>query len=94
MSGFALLVCGLLGGYFAHDVAVRKAETAFLRAQIDGAKADRDSSEQRVKELIGSIQGVHNQLTTQVADLNDRMSASALGRGPATNPLRKPATVP
>lgn len=94
MAGLALLVCGLLAGYlYAVDVA-RKAETAFLREQLAASKKSQAEGEQRVRDLVASIQGVHNGLTTQVAELNDRLSAGALGRASSSNPLRKTATPP
>jgi hypothetical protein len=94
MAGLALLVCGLLAGYVYADVAARAAQMAFLRDQLELAKADRGAAEERVKTLVTSIQGVHNQLTTQVADLNDRMSVNAMGRAPSTNPLRTTPRAP
>ncbi len=88
----AVLVAGFFAGIVYADRVARAREMAALTAAVATAKADGSAAEQRVRDLVLSIQGVHNTLTTQVADLTDRFAINSFsGRASGTNPSAKTA---
>ncbi len=94
LAALAVLLAGFLAGYVFADRVARAREMAALTAATAAVRAEGAAAEQRVKDLVATIQGVHNNLTTQVADLTDRLAMSAFGRATSTNPPKSAGARP